>query len=472
MDHDFIDDLMKKGRICKGEARRDKLPRGTIWGRFTNKEGAQFSLGQYDGSLVDGKLHPTPGESYVIVKENIPDECTHELKSEKKSPGAGALWSLADKIAKATENIKECLPDEKQAILSHIGQPDKINNMANHPGFSKIKMSPPLNYVDSNKKALEPEAVLIKAQNVHDYFVENYKRHHWDDLTSFSCVRPSYPNMVITYDHVFQKIAEDKYTFGITKAEYVEGTITRHIDLLVRERDRKYFEYYLEPKHIVMINPTSEERWSPQISEEDRRLMCEIVDAVEPDRFIEVRAAADAKIFPGCWFVMIDETGQVLQRKNHAFFFIVSPEELAYLVKREKEGSEWAVEAFSKAYGHHGAIALATLQFMNCKNVIIHDNPPTRQQRRQAARQGKRPPVTYKTLEIVPIRKILAKAYVGSATPLTERALHIVRGHMKDYRYGRGLGKFHIKGLWWWHPQTRGTEAAGRVVKDYEVRAT
>ncbi len=46
------------------------------------------------------------------------------------------------------------------------------------------------------------------------------------------------------------------------------------------------------------------------------------------------------------------------------------------------------------------------------------------------------------------MRKQLAEAGAEGTGGL-KRALHIMRGHFKDYREGRGLfGKVH--GMWWW----------------------
>jgi hypothetical protein len=194
--------------------------------------------------------------------------------------------------------------------------------------------------------------------------------------------------------------------------------------------------------------------------------MREIVEALEPDRFIEVQCWADFRKFCGRWYVMLDETGQVLCRNNYAFFYIIEPDELLNLVNTQEKGAEWATNEFSKAFGRHGAICLATIQFMNCRNVEIINNKPTRQQIRNAERQGKRPPVTYKTLRILPFRKVAKPTGTHSGT---EMSLHICRGHFKNFKAGPGLGKFHAHGLWWWHPQVRGKEEQGRVIKDYEV---
>jgi len=47
-------------------------------------------------------------------------------------------------------------------------------------------------------------------------------------------------------------------------------------------------------------------------------------------------------------------------------------------------------------------------------------------------------------------------------------ALHICRGHFKNFSNGRGLfGKF--KGRYWWGAQARGTDRAAQVHADYRV---
>ena len=50
-----------------------------------------------------------------------------------------------------------------------------------------------------------------------------------------------------------------------------------------------------------------------------------------------------------------------------------------------------------------------------------------------------------------------------------KQALHICRGHFKDYRDGRGLFGKH-KGLYWWEQNVRGSIEQGVHIKDYRVR--
>ena len=52
-----------------------------------------------------------------------------------------------------------------------------------------------------------------------------------------------------------------------------------------------------------------------------------------------------------------------------------------------------------------------------------------------------------------------------------KKALHICRGHVKDFRRSeKGLfGKY--RDLYWWESHVRGTAKAGMVYSDYEVKS-
>lgn len=111
--------------------------------------------------------------------------------------------------------------------------------------------------------------------------------------------------------------------------------------------------------------------------------------------------------------------------------------------------------------------ALLAMSFMNCKNVqVAEHNPPDKVQRKRE--KNKKPPLTrYYTLEIEPMKKILKTEGKVDEVGL-QRALHICRGHFKDYSNGKGLfGKY--KGLYWWDSTIRGTSEAGIIEKDYSI---
>ena len=114
-------------------------------------------------------------------------------------------------------------------------------------------------------------------------------------------------------------------------------------------------------------------------------------------------------------------------------------------------------------------VAWTTLAMMNCANIqtISHKTPKAFQKAR--IKGGKRPLVSYHTilvdLDKTP-RQVAAETLPGDGS--TPR-LHKKRGHMKDYRKGKGLfGRY--KGVWFWGEMLAGSEDEGAIVSDYEVK--
>lgn len=113
-------------------------------------------------------------------------------------------------------------------------------------------------------------------------------------------------------------------------------------------------------------------------------------------------------------------------------------------------------------------VGWTTLAMLNCANIdtATHDAPAAFQKAR--VKSGKKPLVSYHTVRVdlgkTP-RAIAAESLPGDgASP----RLHKKRGHIKDYRGGKGLfGRY--KGIWYWGPTLAGSEEEGVVVSDYEV---
>jgi len=113
--------------------------------------------------------------------------------------------------------------------------------------------------------------------------------------------------------------------------------------------------------------------------------------------------------------------------------------------------------------------ALLAISFMHCKNVTVTEhNPPEKVQKKR--QKGNKPPLTkYYTLDIESMKKVLKSEGHSDEVGL-QRALHVCRGHFKDYSNGKGLfGKY--KGLYWWDSNIRGIAEAGEIVKDYNVKS-
>lgn len=109
--------------------------------------------------------------------------------------------------------------------------------------------------------------------------------------------------------------------------------------------------------------------------------------------------------------------------------------------------------------------ALLAISFMHCKNVETIAQEPKRITGKRTPRNQSK--IKYHVLKIEPMKKIL-RDEGDSETRGIKHALHICRGHFKDFSNGEGLfGKY--KGMYWWNSQVRGNTKHGIVNKDYSV---
>jgi len=110
---------------------------------------------------------------------------------------------------------------------------------------------------------------------------------------------------------------------------------------------------------------------------------------------------------------------------------------------------------------------LYVLSFLNCRNIEVVESPPPRQMIRAAIRRGEDAPITYRTINILPIGKTRIDRVASDAHPGVAR--HVCRGHFKRYTADRPLlGKF--VGQFWWPQHVRGDDTLGVVFKDYEIQ--
>lgn len=112
---------------------------------------------------------------------------------------------------------------------------------------------------------------------------------------------------------------------------------------------------------------------------------------------------------------------------------------------------------------------LFALSLLHCKNVATTDNAPNSwQQMKHARRGGKAPLVTYKTLDVGPMRQLLRNEGQSETNGL-KKALHICRGHFANYDEKPLFGKY--TGQFWVPAHVRGSLSEGTVMKDYRVHA-
>jgi len=108
-----------------------------------------------------------------------------------------------------------------------------------------------------------------------------------------------------------------------------------------------------------------------------------------------------------------------------------------------------------------------SLSFLHCRNVHLVDKVPDPRLSRAYQKRHGQPLVRYKVLEIEPMKRILSTAGRVQQSGL-KVALHICRGHFKDYRERGLFGK--NKGIYWWDHALRGHAEQGVVVKDYKLK--
>ena len=110
--------------------------------------------------------------------------------------------------------------------------------------------------------------------------------------------------------------------------------------------------------------------------------------------------------------------------------------------------------------------ALLAVSFLHCKNVTVVENPvPPKLAKRYRERHGGERIAPFKTLVIEPLKQIL-RTQGRSGEVGVAKAMHICRGHFRDYRQGAGLfGKYHQ--LVWTPAVVRGTKghAAPREIE-------
>jgi len=111
-------------------------------------------------------------------------------------------------------------------------------------------------------------------------------------------------------------------------------------------------------------------------------------------------------------------------------------------------------------------VPMLAICFCHCKNVEALPSLIPEKSIKKRLKSGNAPISKFYTLKIDQMRQALNVEAPGETL---QNALHICRGHFKDYRDGKGLfGR--IQGLYWWDQHVRGDLSAGEVRKDYSVR--
>lgn len=110
---------------------------------------------------------------------------------------------------------------------------------------------------------------------------------------------------------------------------------------------------------------------------------------------------------------------------------------------------------------------LLTFSLLNCRNVTTQAQCPHKKEVRKWIRSGHKGPLCrYHTLNISTMARAL-RDEGGIEQNGPAKALHICRGHFKDYSKNGLFGKY--KGMYYFGPTVRGSKKGGMVLKDYKV---
>lgn len=286
------------------------------------------------------------------------------------------------------------------------------------------------------KLMLNGEVIII--DNVAEYYFAGTHQDLWGNK-DFPCSTPPFPNFVMEWRRPSRIASESQ---GDTRTDHLPkySLVSCHATLT----DHNY---------VSLQETTAEDR--------ARRAVENAAGKLCPRWVLDMCAFAmnDKDKFYGpivAQRVVVDKDGGIVEKNTVTW--------------RGAEIEEADKDLVYNLPGSYIFPALLAISFMNCKNVTVAKGAiEDLKHERARIKRGKPPFVRFKVLQIEPLREILRREG-GADTVGLQKALHICRGHFKDYTTGSGLfGK--IKGRFWWDAKIRGKAEQGVVIKDYELSA-
>lgn len=303
---------------------------------------------------------------------------------------------------------------------------------------------------------------------------------------------------MLLYDRMI-KLANDERRFA--RAEQHTKTqigIMRNAQVIIIDNVAKYF-YEDSSKELWLDNdfpniaPPFEEFWmefeNPRFSNSEGNIIKyarwfsdgitgALFKAISIDNMpMEVRQKTLSQFANAKWGLAIalfmELKGEIIERGSASLLIdyegkIITKSKYGHISQKSASlsGSHNPDDVVAGIYSQIEPCFLA-LSFMHCKNVTIKKKAIPKGLIHKAQKKHGYIPVRYHVLDIEPMKKVLR--YEGNAEKTgLKMALHICRGHFKDYSKGGGLfGKY--QGLYWWESHVRGSIGQGVVIKDYNV---
>lgn len=107
------------------------------------------------------------------------------------------------------------------------------------------------------------------------------------------------------------------------------------------------------------------------------------------------------------------------------------------------------------------------MSLLSCKNITPQEIKADAKLQAARQRRGKKPLKNHYVLRVTQPGAKIESNFQGTAGKLDAKRLHLVRGHLADYREGKGLfGK--LKGIFWIPAHARGAIDKGVIEKTYQ----
>jgi hypothetical protein len=287
-----------------------------------------------------------------------------------------------------------------------------------------------------------PALPVVVIDNVAEYYYQGSDQEHWDFRKDFPNMAPPWPTFWC--EHKMARKVHSKERGDTDMSDFI-GPNAR-VGVLVHAAD---------PKNVTLAGKVPD-----AIAQQGKWfLWIELFLAYDyiggPSWRVEGMRKENvvAEGPHGSIFMVIDERGALVEK----------PWMQSHLPQDADERDKNVLKSFTQ-WLHPTFLAIS---FLHCKNVKTEDHAMDKPLAKKFRSRYAIEPARWKTLVIEPLKQILQQEGKAGTAGLA-KAMHICRGHFRDYREGRGLfGKYH--GQFWQPSVVRGTR--GKLgPRDVEVR--
>lgn len=337
------------------------------------------------------------------------------------------------------------------------------------------------------------DAVVILVDNVSDFYFKESSQEVWNLFDDFPNCAPPWPTAFFEWGFPKTINSDGKvnpcHLHGYKAGMLVQSKRFGEVDLknLPAELRMKHVqEYYramvlnkilelpdgeLKEQMYMEYNSDPEYIWRNLPSKNKKQAMDSF------DHIADIKANEDIQWVCTCIFFLHPPYAQPQPIAHYSF-----PLDSQGQFRQTKDGQveaafgPWDSQADLETIQNVTALGLTWLHvpmlatsFTHCKNVNVVAQEPHKHIARRFLRRHGIPKVTHHILEIDPMKTTLRSEGGMDEHGSSQRALHICRGHFKDYRERGLFGRVH--GLFWWDAHVRGSTEHGVRTKDYRVKS-